>query len=54
VQNEFIRDMNNQKIFRIIFIVFTAIMVCCGIYFMVKTTPPWEKRAETIEKYKVK
>jgi len=46
--------MNNQKVFRIIFILFTTMMVGFGIYFMMKTTPPWEKRSETIKKYKVK
>ena len=44
--------MNNQKIFRIIFIVFTAVMLAVGAYILSSTTPPYKKQSKTSQNIK--
>ncbi|MFK7900810.1 MAG: hypothetical protein AB8B61_08635 [Cyclobacteriaceae bacterium] len=46
--------LSNQQIFKVVFVLFTIAMIGVGVYIMKKTTPPWEKRGETINKYKVR
>ena len=43
----FICKMTNQKKIKIIFVIFTVVMIGFGIFFMSKTTPPWKRSENT-------
>ena len=43
----------NRKIFFAVFAIFLAIVVYVAVDMASRTTPPWKKRKDTLNKYKV-
>ena len=45
--------MTNRKKFIIVFFLFLAIVIGFVIHMASQTTPPWEKRKDSFNKYKI-
>jgi hypothetical protein len=44
----------SKKIFLIVAVLFTAVVIAFSLDMCSRTTPPWEKKKDSLKKYKVK
>jgi len=44
----------SKKIFAIVAILFTLVVIAFAVDMCSRTTPPWEKKKDSLKKYKVK
>ncbi len=47
------KSARNRLIFKIVFFAFLAAMLVFAWDFMRRTSPPWDKAGEQVQKYKV-